>query len=212
MGADSSIFKPQLAAFENIVVPSWTPPKAGDSLQSYSLRMAESINVKESCFVGGASFGGIVALEMARHLNAKGCILIGSVRSPSQLPKRIRFLKAFAPMLAAIPLKCLQQSAAASIEVLERTGQQHTANVGRQFSQSDTEIIRWSAKEILRWKAFDAKVPVRHIHGNKDRVFPIRDVTPDEVVDGGGHVISLTHGEQVNEFIFRETNELAASI
>ena len=93
MGADERVFAPQLAAFPNLRVPKWIEPITGESLARYAARFARHINPGAPCVVGGASFGGFVAVEMAKHLNAKGCILIGSVRSPADLPRRVRALR-----------------------------------------------------------------------------------------------------------------------
>src|SRR3954470_18150998 len=94
MGADDRVFAPQREAFPQLMVPGWIAPESTDeSLPSYAKRLAKRIDPGEPCFIGGASFGGFVALEMARHLQAKACFLIGSVRSPAELPWRIRMLR-----------------------------------------------------------------------------------------------------------------------
>src|SRR5207237_7796437 len=90
-------FAPQREAFANLMVPKWIPPQSNESLAGYAARLARQVDIAGKlgpCFIGGASFGGFVALEMARHLDAKACFLIGSVRSPDQLPLRIRALRA----------------------------------------------------------------------------------------------------------------------
>src|SRR5687767_7745630 len=86
MGADERVFAPQLQAFPQLVVPKWIEPKADESLASYAARFAAGVDPKQPCFIGGASFGGFVAMEMARHLDAIAVFLIGSVRSPAELP------------------------------------------------------------------------------------------------------------------------------
>ena len=68
MGADASVFLPQSLAFPNLTVPDWPIPNDDDDLTSYCSRMADSLALPQPCVVGGASFGGIVALEMTRHL------------------------------------------------------------------------------------------------------------------------------------------------
>jgi pimeloyl-ACP methyl ester carboxylesterase len=53
----------------------------------------------------------------------------------------------------------------------------------------------------LNWKPFndDNPIPVFQIHGDRDRTFPIRYIDADYVVQGGGHVLPLTHGKEVAE-------------
>jgi len=90
MGADARLFAPQRAAFPQLIVPTWIKPERGESLAAYAERCARQIDPGEECFVGGASFGGFVAVEAARHLRAKACFLIGSARGPDELPLRIQ--------------------------------------------------------------------------------------------------------------------------
>jgi hypothetical protein len=210
MGADASVFASQKAVFPNLIVPDWPVPLEGENLSSYCGRLAADIDPGCPCFIGGASFGGIVALEMTQHLNSRACFLIGSVRRPQQLPKRIRFLRSLSPALGMIPLKLLQRSASSSVTVSQNVGAKHLAGVSRQFSKSNTEILRWSAKQILKWNSNYENITVRHIHGDCDRVFPIKNVEPDEVIDGGGHVISMTHGHLVNKFLREHIQEISS--
>jgi thioesterase domain-containing protein len=93
MGADERVFALQQRAFPNLIVPRWISPLEDETLTSFAARLARQIDPGGPCFMGGASFGGFVALEMARHLQAKACFLIGSVRSPAELPRRIRILR-----------------------------------------------------------------------------------------------------------------------
>ena len=93
MGADERVFAPQLRAFGQLVVPNWIEAKPEESLASYAARLAAAVDPKRPCFVGGASFGGFVAMEMARRLDAMAVFLIGSARSPAELPLRVRALR-----------------------------------------------------------------------------------------------------------------------
>ena len=211
MGADASVFVSQALAFPNLIVHEWPTPFDGADLTSYCARLADSLNPNQRCIVGGASFGGVVALEMTRHLDVYGCILIGSVRGPHQLPKRIRLLRPFSPALAITPITMLQKSAASSVIAARNAGAKHLAGIARQFSDADADVLRWSAREILSWDSNYDDVEIRHIHGARDHVFPISCVEPDEVVSEGGHVISMTHGPQVNEFLHKHISQITAT-
>jgi pimeloyl-ACP methyl ester carboxylesterase len=93
MAADPRLFDPQMTAFPHLRVQAWIPPLPGESLRAFSARLAPRVDPGRPCVVGGASFGGVVALEMAQHLPALACVLIGGVRSLSGLPWRWRLLQ-----------------------------------------------------------------------------------------------------------------------
>jgi pimeloyl-ACP methyl ester carboxylesterase len=50
--------------------------------------------------------------------------------------------------------------------------------------------------------------PMLHIHGTNDWLLPIRLTNPDIRIEGGGHLLSLTHSEQINGMIARFVEEL----
>ena len=204
MGADATVFFQQKLEFQNLIVPDWPLPTELDDLTAYCARLATSIDPNCPCIVGGASFGGVVALEMTQHLDAMGCLLIGSIRGPHQLPRRIRAFRSLSPAVGLVPISLLQRSALSSVDSATALGSTHFAGVTRQFSQAEPAVLRWSARQILQWDKTYDDVEVRHIHGDRDHVFPISCVEPDEIVVGGGHVISMTHGTQVNKFIRKQ--------
>ena len=208
LGADAQVFLPQKIAFPNLIVPDWLSPIAGEGFPAYCARLAAAVDAGRPCFVGGASFGGIVSLEVAKHLNVLGCFLIGSVQGPHQLPRRIRWLRPMAPVVPVIPLSLLQRFAASTIGLCRRGGAKHLAGIASQFSNANVDVLRWSLQQIWRWNSTNKNVVVRHIHGDRDRVFPLSLVEPDEVVVGGGHVISMTHGAKVNEFLRTHMEEI----
>jgi hypothetical protein len=79
MGADARVFSKQIEALPQITVPEWIDPLPKESLASYSKRLAKAIDPGRPCYIGGASFGGFIALEMIQHLDVKACFLIGGL-------------------------------------------------------------------------------------------------------------------------------------
>ena len=72
----------------------------------------------------------------------------------------------------------------------------------RMFQIADSHFMQWGLSAILHWQpSAAADVPTLQIHGRCDRVIPIRNIEPDRVVEDGGHLINLTHPQQVNRFI-----------
>jgi pimeloyl-ACP methyl ester carboxylesterase len=201
LGADASIFAPQSREFPRLSVPRWTVPRSDDSLSSYCERMAESIRPAHRCVIGGASFGGIIALEMARFLNPSAVLLIGSVREPSQFPRRVRMFRPVRGLIDWLPMAMLQWSAAPLTTKAGRRMAPHLAGLARQFRDADRAVLQWSMNRILTWSNPPrVACPVYRIHGDRDRILPLRGAA-DTIISGGGHVISLTHPVAVNAFI-----------
>ena len=74
--------------------------------------------------------------------------------------------------------------------------------MARQFSDADARVLRWSAAEILRWTTTpQTACPVYHIHGAQDGIILAQNCRPDVLIPDGGHVISLSHANEVNRFL-----------
>jgi pimeloyl-ACP methyl ester carboxylesterase len=199
MAADERLFTSQLAAFPNLRVQPWIPPRPGASLREYAARLAPLIDPRRPCIVGGASFGGLVALELVRHLPVRSCILIGSVRSPADLPWRWRVLRPVA-LLGPDALRVL---AAASATFGRRFLARGRLRALRRLASPEAEFLRWALCAVMRWRPgpIPRGVPVYHIHGSADRVLPVARARPDVVVPGGAHALSLFNPTAVNDFI-----------
>jgi len=63
LGADARLFDPQRAVFPEIEVPPWLPYREEESLADYARRMAATVTLSANMYLGGVSFGGMVALE-----------------------------------------------------------------------------------------------------------------------------------------------------
>jgi pimeloyl-ACP methyl ester carboxylesterase len=201
MSADERLFASQLHTFPNLRVPRWIDPLPNESLRAYAARLALVVDPGRPCFVGGASFGGIVALEMAPHLRTVACVLIGSVRSPAEFSRRWRRLR---------PLAYLGPDRIGWIaSVLGRIGKRWlprgTARRLERLLRPESAFVRWAVCAVLRWQPSPAtkRVRVFHIHGGADRTLPVELTRPDEVVPGGAHALSLFNAGEVNEFLRR---------
>jgi hypothetical protein len=96
MAADERLFEPQRRSFPGLIVPPWIEPEPCEPLASYARRIAARLNSSDLLLIGGVSFGGIVALEMADHLGLAECVLISSIRSPAEMPWQLRVLRPLA--------------------------------------------------------------------------------------------------------------------
>lgn len=199
MAADERLFESQVAAFPNIRVPPWVPPLPGESLRAYAARLAPLVDPGRPCIVGGASFGGVVALELATHLPALACILIGSIRSPAGLPWRWRLLRP----IAALGPDALRVLAGLAGRLGRPVLSAGTARRLRRLSGPGAGFVRWAMCAVVRWRPSPAARRVRafHIHGAADRVLPVALAGADVVVPCGSHALSLFSPSAVNEFV-----------
>jgi pimeloyl-ACP methyl ester carboxylesterase len=199
MAADARLFEPQLARFSNLRVLPWIEPLPDESLRAYAARLARAVDPGCRCIVGGASFGGIVALEMAAHLQAAACVLIGSIRSPAELSWRWRILRPLA-VLGPDRLGALAGLVGRYAAPLLGRG---TVRRLRGLARAEAAFVRWAMCAVLRWWPSPAtrRVRIFQIHGEVDRVLPVTRTRADVIVPGGAHALTLFNPAAVNSFI-----------
>ena len=88
LGADERVFK-YLNINVKTQIINWILQEPNEELKSYAKRLTEQINKNEEFAILGVSFGGIIAIEMAKFIRPKKLILISSVESSNQLPKHL---------------------------------------------------------------------------------------------------------------------------
>ena len=205
MGADERVFAAQLQALPNLTVPKWIAPEAGESLAHYAERFAARINPGAPCFIGGASFGGFVALEMVRHLDTLACFLIGSARSPDAFPPTFRALRKLAGVAGVVPFELAALLSKAALLSGGAVTGKHAAALLAQLAESDAAFLRWACRAVLEWSgpAESCRVPIFQMHGAQDPVLPASRSTGAELVPGAGHALSMSHPQAVTAFLVR---------
>lgn len=203
MGADARVFAKQIEALPQITVPVWIDPLPKESLASYSKRLAEAIDPGRPCYIGGASFGGFIALEMIQHLDVKACFLIGSVRSPKEFPSAFKTLKKMSYVADALPFEVASLLSKAALLSSGCASESHLTALVKQMSESDASFLRWACRAVLEWPGADnsGSTPVFQIHGGKDLVLPVKNTQPDTVVPDAGHALSMSHPDEVTAFL-----------
>ena len=65
----------------------------------------------------------------------------------------------------------------------------------------DPVYSNWSINEILNWKNDWLPQNIFHIHGNKDRIFPIKKIRADHIINTGGHLMIMNRSYEVQKCI-----------
>ena len=84
LGADGRLFASQREVFPDLITPPWLPPAPHEDLAQYAVRLAGTLPLIRPLFLGGCSFGGMAAYEMARILKPDALVLMGSVQRPQR--------------------------------------------------------------------------------------------------------------------------------
>ncbi|RYF99992.1 MAG: hypothetical protein EOO02_15785 [Chitinophagaceae bacterium] len=69
------------------------------------------------------------------------------------------------------------------------------------LKDTDPNFFAWAINEIVNWKNETIPENLIHIHGNKDRIIPIKNVKADFVIDGGSHFMTVNRSEKMGKII-----------
>lgn len=195
-------FMPGLAAsamiFERIKLPEadfevhlleWEIPLTKESLVDYAKRMTDKIKEENPVLIG-VSFGGILVQEMAKHIDARKVIIISSVKSNLEFPRRLKIAK------RTKAYKLIPMSLILNLENLAKfsfgTKINHRLRLYEKFlSVRDIGYLEWAVEKVILWDQTVADENVVHIHGDLDDVFPIKYIKDCTVIKGGTHIMIL---------------------
>jgi pimeloyl-ACP methyl ester carboxylesterase len=199
LAASSKIFE-RIAlpedAFEMILL-EWEIPVDSESLADYAKRIAEKITHADPVLIG-VSFGGILVQEIAKFVQARKVIIISSVKSNLEFPRRMKIAK------TTKAYKLIPMSLILNIENLAKFSFGEKVNQRLQLyekylSVRDIRYLTWAVEQVILWNRAIADENVVHIHGDNDDVFPIKYITKCIVVKGGTHIMILNKYKWLNE-------------
>jgi len=204
-------FMPGMAAsssiFERIHLPTetfemhlleWVLPNNNESLKEYARRMAKNIN-HENVILVGVSFGGILVQEMKQFVNLKKVIIISSVKSNAEFPRRFKVAKT-TKAYKLIPTKLFE-----NIELLAKYTfgssilKQKMKLYEKFLSVRDKVYLDWAIEQIINWNRTEIDNEIIHIHGDADEVFPIKYISKAIYIKGGTHIMIITKYRWFNE-------------
>jgi pimeloyl-ACP methyl ester carboxylesterase len=207
LGADETVFEhlslPGCALF---YLP-WLQPEPGETIVHYAGRMAAGIRHPEPILLG-LSFGGIMAGEIARIIPVKRVWLLSTVKQRSEMPPYMRFGAVLPLHRVALALNVHRWMGPIENYNLGVDGPEEKEMAARFRESVNKDYLRWAVDAIVRWRNTTVPAGALHIHGDKDRIFPIRYVRPDHVIEGGGHLLVHNRAHAVSDILRQDLARL----
>ncbi len=92
LGADESVFQRlDFSGFSTTFV-KWIIPQDGETIEHYATRLLDQITTTKPTLIG-LSFGGIIAVEVAKQIDTNKIILIASAKTKNEIPFYYRFAR-----------------------------------------------------------------------------------------------------------------------
>jgi pimeloyl-ACP methyl ester carboxylesterase len=213
LGADYRLLDAQRSLEADVEVPPWIAPESAESLHDYALRLAGTIDTGRPFYLGGVSFGGMLAAEMVPPLrpHVRGLILMATCRSNRGVPLPYRMAGQVARFVPAEMLKAGHLMMPVVRKMFGISRPDDADIFAQMLRDTDASFLKWSLQAVLNWPGLQQRidVPVIHIHGSHDRILPGRLGAPDCTIEGAGHVMNVSHAAEVNRYISRWMQEPA---
>jgi pimeloyl-ACP methyl ester carboxylesterase len=200
LGADERAFsKLNLLPGVRLQVLPWLQPHPGEPIGDYALRMSKGITEPDPILMG-LSFGGIMCTEIARQVPVKKIIIISSIKTSAALPGWMRTVS-FLRLYKIVPLKSSRFTASIQNRFLGVTGGEDRQVAEHYRKHADIRYVNWAVDKIMNWKNNWVHPRIFHIHGDNDKMFPIRKVRPDFCIKRGGHFMIMNRAPEVSDCI-----------
>ncbi len=200
IGADYRIYsKIDLPGYDVHHV-AWVKPLKDETIENYAKRISTQVKHEAPVFIG-LSFGGLIAAEFHKLFPGSKFILISTIASRHELPWYAKFG-------AAIGLnhwihKRWFKKPNPMIRWIFSVRDGDTRKLfDAILADADADFLVWAFDELLHWKG-NGHARLHHIHGNKDRLIPVRNVSADIIVNGGSHMMIVDEGRRISETLVR---------
>ena len=199
LGADERAFsKLKIRNYQLIVIP-WLQPRPNETLKHYSKRMRTGIT-EENPILMGLSFGGMVIIEIAKQITVEKIIIISSVKSSLELPlwmKTIAKLK----LNKILPVGSSKLTEPLQNHFLGISTEEEKEMVSISRKKATKQYTNWAVNQAINWKNDWHHPEIYHIHGDSDRMFPIKKIKPNYVLKDAGHFMIMNRSEEVSACI-----------
>lgn len=201
-GADERVFSRLDFGKSRVTFLPWETPEKNESLDTYTQRFLDKIKEPNPILVG-LSFGGMMSIEIAKKIQTDKIFMISSIQTQDELPWIFR-MTGRSGLNKVFPLKPFS-----FLEPIENY------NLGVQNEEEKTLVreyrkniskayTNWAINQIVNWQNKRKLSNLIHIHGSADRIFPIKNVHPDFIIQGGGHFMIMNRAKEINDILRKE--------
>ena len=200
IGADSSAFANlQLPGYRKVYI-NWIPALPNETLTHYAGRIKSQITVKNP-YIVGLSFGGIVAVEVAKQIEVDKMVLISSARTKDDLNRFQAFFMRLG-LYKIIPGSFLRHTNFLTYSYFGAKSPKDKKALMKLLKCTDISFFRWALKNIACWSNMEEPQRTIQIHGTADRIIAYRLVRhPDYTIKGGGHLMVFNKADTISKII-----------
>ena len=206
LGADKRVFQNMDFSYCNAIYIDWIVPEKNESIANYAKRICSQISHKNPVLIG-LSFGGIMAVEVDKLIEAERVVLIASAKKQQEIPwyfrvaGKLKFHK-------LLPTKMMKMPNIFSYWFFGIESNSDKKLLKKILKDTDATFLKWAINAIVTWTNKIPPTKVFHVQGTSDRILPIKYLKIDVKVDKGGHFMTLNKAEELSEIVRKEISKI----
>ncbi len=202
LGGDERIFQHLDFSGFSVNFIKWNIPHKNQDIQDYATQLLSQIKSDRPVLIG-LSFGGLMAIEIAKQIKTEKVILIASAKTRSEIPFYYR-LAGRIGVHKWIPVRIYKKP-----NIMPRWVYRSKLTPERQLLQQILQetnpiFLKWAIDKIVTWKNQTIVENIFHIHGSHDKLLPKRYIKSNITIQNGGHLITLSKADDINRILKQE--------
>jgi pimeloyl-ACP methyl ester carboxylesterase len=209
LGADERVFKYLNLGDLEYTYIKWETPQKYENLEGYCSRLIKQIDLSKEIILVGVSFGGIVAQEISKIIKHSKVIILSSVKSVNEFNWQLDIVRRL-KLYKLAPSKFLKWSNKLTGDYYFGVKTHMESELLKQIiSDTDRFFMKWAIQEIMEWDGNSINSKIVHIHGDNDRIFPVKRIKNYIRINGGGHFMIVNRADEISEIIKNEIKNWA---
>lgn len=210
LGADERIFKKLDIKSANLIFLPWPEYDEYDEMSCYAQKIAALIK-EDNPTILGISFGGMMAVEIAKLMPVKQLFLISTAKTAAELTSPGWFFKKLL-VSEILPGFVYKSPNKVMLKLFGAETEEEETLMKAILKDSDGQFMRWAMRAIMLWQNAFVPQNATHIHGTGDNIILPVNVEPDYWIEDGSHMMIYKRAIEISNIVEKELAEQALQV
>lgn len=208
LGVDERIFQNlRISSEYPQTVLQWIKPEPNEKLPSYAARLRTQIPAHQQLIFIGVSFGGIIAIELAKLLPSSLTIIVSSIKTCREMPWFYKLAGRISlPYL--VPVQWGKYMHHLQDYIFGPQSPAEARLLHQIIAETDLVFVRWALNQTANWPNQTLVNNLVHLHGTNDKIFPIKYLRKFIPIANGEHLMVVSQAELMSKLINTEISKL----
>jgi len=199
LGADERVFhRLDFSDFTTTFI-KWIVPLDNEAIENYATRLLDQITTAKPTLIG-LSFGGLIAVEVAKQIDTEKVILIASAKTKKEIPFYYRFAGQLG-LHKLLPTRLLKSSNFITNWFFGTSSTFDKRLLKQILIDTDPTFLKWAIDKLAKWTNITHTKNIFHIHGASDKILPLTFVNSNVKIINGGHLMTLNKAEELSKIL-----------